>query len=229
MFCNTALCISAKEGFPALFSPGCGQDLWPNLLLFCPLHSSEKRCRWERASCPGFLPFRPSWPVYCSYSKCLCLLFLQRGCGTDTTAGCFMRALWFHVMHLLYLRVKSIKGKIFKNNLPPAPERRGALSPLLSEMFCGVVMAFSAGEGAGNLFGGLVVGDGGSITASSASSAPRASSADRNQEQLPRLRRGECSRRALLSQWCLVCASNGPWCARGEQGWRAQLGLSCCG
>lgn len=132
-----------------------------------------------------------------------------------------MRALWFHVMHLLYLRVKSIKGKIFKNNLPPAPERRGALSPLLSEMFCGVVMAFSAGEGAGNLFGGLVVGDGGSITASSASSAPRASSADRNQEQLPRLRRGECSRRALLSQWCLVCASNGPWCARGEQGWRA--------
>lgn len=73
-------------------------------------------------------------------------------------------------------------------------------------------MAFSAGEGAGNLFGGLVVGDGGSITASSARSAPMASSAGRNQEQLPRLGRGECSRRALLclsGAWCVPMMGHG--------------------
>lgn len=71
-------------------------------------------------------------------------------------------------------------------------------------------MAFSAGEGAGNLFGGLVVGDGGSITVSSARSTPRALSADRNQEQLPR-----------LGQGCVSVV-----CARGQEGWRAWLGLS---
>lgn len=93
------------------------------------------------------------------------------------------------------------------------------MSRLLSEQFCGVVMAFSAGEGARNLFGGLVVGDGGSMTASSARSTPRTSSADRNQEQLPRLGQGECSRRALLylsgawcvpmTLWAMVCQRTG--------------------
>lgn len=79
----------------------------------------------------------------------------------------------------------------------------GALSRLLSEQFCGAVMAFSAGEGTGNLFGDLVVGGGGSITASSARSTPRTSSADRNQEQLPRL--GQ--KGPAVSRWCLVCAN----------------------
>lgn len=50
-----------------------------------------------------------------------------------------------------------------------------------------------------------MVGDGGSVTVSSARSTARASSADRNQEQLPRLGQGEC----LSGSWCVPAKGHG--------------------
>lgn len=55
------------------------------------------------------------------------------------------------------------KRKDLKNNLTPAPERRGLCRRCLVSSFAGLRLLFSAGEGAGNLFGGLVLGDGDSI------------------------------------------------------------------
>lgn len=74
------------------------------------------------------------------------------------------------------------------------------------------------------------MGDGGSISASSARSTPRASSANRNQEQLPRMGQGECSRRALLclsGAWCVPALGHGV--PREQKGSRAWPGLSHCG
>lgn len=55
------------------------------------------------------------------------------------------------------------KRKDLKNNLTPAPERRGLCRRCLVSSFAGLRLLFSAGVGAGNLFGGLVLGDGDSI------------------------------------------------------------------
>ena len=55
------------------------------------------------------------------------------------------------------------KRKDFKNNLTPAPERRGLCHRCLVSSFAGLRWLFSAEEEAGNLCGGSVLGDGDSI------------------------------------------------------------------
>lgn len=102
------------------------------------------------------------------------------------------------------LRINKRKG--LKNNPSPAPERRGLSSLRLASTLAGLRWVFSAGEGAGELFGGLGLGDGKSFAHFPARSGPRTSPA--------------CHKSAGRSGGWSCCMGAGE--ARGEPGDTAQ-------
>lgn len=142
--------------------------LWPSPLLFCPPCSPEIRCCWKRALCPGFLPSRPSLPVYCCSSKRWHLPRLQGGCGRDNAADPVYEGSMVSSNVSSLPDIEINKRKDFKNNPIPAPER-GDCHRCLVSGFAGLRWLWSARAGE----------MGAAFAVSSPRSGPRASSCRR--------------------------------------------------